>query len=169
MAEPSQAVLRLIAARTNPNVPYPIAMAVAERETGFDPSPDDGAAGELGMMQILPKTAREELGYTGPFSALREPGLNLELGTGYLEKLYRRWHTWPEAIRAYNGSGPAAREYAAGVIRRIPAWEQFVRSNLELFRSAQVKRAAPWILAAVATLAVLALMAQPGRRQELEA
>ncbi|MGI0150163.1 MAG: transglycosylase SLT domain-containing protein, partial [Thermoplasmata archaeon] len=115
MADPSKAVLEAIARNTHPKVPYPVALAMGERETGFDPT-KRGAAGEIGLFQLLPKTVREELRYMGPLEALFDPNLNTRLATQYLDILFRRFGTWPVAIRAYNGSGPASRAYAAGVL-----------------------------------------------------
>ncbi len=172
MAEPSRAVLQAIAERTDPRVPYPVVLAIGERESRFDPDPPRGSSGEVGLMQILPRTLREELGYRGPLEALEGPeGVprNIALGTRYLRILFDRWHTWPEAIRAWNGSGPAARAYAAGVLQRLPSWKQYVEANLEFFRTAQGKRTLRWGLAAAAAIVVLVLMAQARRPRELAA
>lgn len=169
MTVPSRELLQTIAAKTAAGVPWAIALAIAERESAFDPR-KVGGSGEIGLMQLLPKTVREELGYRGPLAALHDPALNTALGTRYLKVLFDRWKTWPVAIRAYNGSGPAARAYAAGVLAGdarssgLPTWDAFVRANQRLFDAARA--GAGWIVVAVAALAGVLLLAQLGKRTE---
>lgn len=171
MAEPSRQALQAIAERTDPSVPYPIMFAIAERESTFNDTPPRGAAGEVGMFQLLPKTLRTELGYTGPLEALEGPAgaaRSAELASRYLARLFLRWHTWPEAIRAWNGSGSAARAYAAGVLKELPRWDAWVEARLDYFRTVKGKRTLRWGLVAAAALAVLLLLAAR-RPREIEA
>ena len=51
-------------------------------ESHFDPRAH-GKAGEIGLMQIKPSTARL-LGYRGPVKGLYEPETNIRLGMKYL-------------------------------------------------------------------------------------
>lgn len=166
-ATPSADVLQAIATQTNPRVPYPVVFAVAERESTFDPLAT-GAAGELGLMQILPSTARS-VGYIGPVDALLEAPVNVQVGTAYLAKLFDQYHTWPEAIRAYNGSGAAARAYSVGVLQRVPFWSDFVKANAAVFAAVTSKRTVQWGLIVAAALGALFLLAQLRRRRRVEA
>lgn len=74
-------------------------------------SGDPGAAspaGALGLMQLMPATAREEAGRQGlaepaPRDLLLNTRLNLQLGTGYLARLLKRFDgEMPYALAAYN-------------------------------------------------------------------
>jgi soluble lytic murein transglycosylase-like protein len=47
-----------------------------------------GAAGEIGLMQVLPATARL-LGFVGSDRELAEPATNIRLGVTYLAKAWR--------------------------------------------------------------------------------
>ncbi len=63
-------------------VPLELALAVIEIESGFNPRAR-GRAGEVGLMQIKPRTARG-LGYRGSASGLYEADVNLRWGMIYL-------------------------------------------------------------------------------------
>lgn len=156
MAEPSADILRTIASSADRRVPLPIVLTMVERESSFVPT-RRGAAGEYGLMQLLPSTVRGgDVGYRGPLERLLEPGLNVQIGTRYLALLKERHGTWPVAVRAYNGSGSAARAYAEGVFQRLPTWDKFVRENLAFFKAALSSR---WpIVLGVAAAALLALL-----------
>ncbi|MTH97942.1 lytic transglycosylase domain-containing protein [Roseibium sp. RKSG952] len=69
-------------------VPLHIAKAVVEVESNFNPRAR-GSAGEVGLMQIKPATARG-LGYSGSVSALYDPETNLEWGMKYLAGAHER-------------------------------------------------------------------------------
>jgi soluble lytic murein transglycosylase len=69
-------------------------------------------AGAVGLMQIMPATGRrvaEKIGLEGFAPAsLREPEVNLRIGTAYLEGLATRYEEdWPKVFAAYN-AGPGA-------------------------------------------------------------
>jgi len=68
-------------------LPPQIALAVIEIESGFDPSAK-GSAGEVGLMQVMPPTARM-LGFQGSDDELAEPAANIRLGVGYLARAHR--------------------------------------------------------------------------------
>lgn len=165
---PSPEILTTIARNANLRVPLPIALTMAERESTFTPT-RRGKAGEYGLFQLLPSTVRGgDIGYRGPLEALLHPALNTKLATGYLALLRGRFGTWPEAIRAYNGSGPAARQYAAGVLQRLPVWDKFVVDNLAFFKKAlQSRGLAPAVLVAAAAVAALLLLSS--QRSEAQA
>jgi soluble lytic murein transglycosylase-like protein len=64
-----------------------IAEAVMAVESGFNPGAI-GGAGEIGLMQILPSTARM-LGFTGSTSDLAIPENNIHFGVTYLAQAWR--------------------------------------------------------------------------------
>jgi soluble lytic murein transglycosylase-like protein len=64
-----------------------IAEAVMAVESGFNPGAI-GAAGEIGLMQILPSTARM-LGFAGSTADLAVPETNVHFGVTYLAKAWR--------------------------------------------------------------------------------
>ncbi|MFD2054172.1 lytic transglycosylase domain-containing protein [Mesorhizobium calcicola] len=59
-----------------------LAHAVMEIESGFDPDVQ-GADGEVGLMQVMPATARM-LGFRGSLDDLSAPATNIALGVKYL-------------------------------------------------------------------------------------
>ncbi len=64
-----------------------IAEAVMGVESGFNPAAV-GGAGEIGLMQILPSTARM-LGFAGTLSDLSVPEINIHYGVSYLAQAWR--------------------------------------------------------------------------------
>lgn len=90
--------------------------------------------GAMGIMQLMPATARE-LGVVCPF----DPRQNILGGTRYLRRMYDRLGNWPRAVAAYHagpgrveaGSIPAAtRRYTNRVLR---TWDsrRFASVHLE--------------------------------------
>lgn len=77
-----------IAAEVKPQgLPLELVDAVIKRESGYD-ARATGAAGEVGLMQIKPATARAVMGRKLGGS-LYDPRLNITAGTRYLHKCYR--------------------------------------------------------------------------------
>lgn len=76
------------AAARKHGVPLGIAQAVVQVESNFNPRAH-GSAGEVGLMQIKPATARG-LGYRGSTKALYDPQTNLEWGMRYLAGAHKR-------------------------------------------------------------------------------
>ncbi len=68
-------------------LPPDIADAVAAVESGYDPDAR-GAAGEVGLMQVLPETAAM-LGFRGDFAELARPEVNVHYGVTYLSEAWR--------------------------------------------------------------------------------
>ena len=75
-----------------------IALAVAQRESGFNQSAR-GADGEIGIFQLKPATA-VEVG-VDPYNEAQ----NIQGGIAYLAQMYRQFGDWTKALAAYNG-GP---------------------------------------------------------------
>lgn len=64
-----------------------IAEAVMAVESGYNPAAI-GGAGEIGLMQILPSTARM-LGFSGTLADLAAPETNIHYGVTYLAQAWR--------------------------------------------------------------------------------
>lgn len=69
------------------NVPVNLAHAVVSVESNYKAG-IKGAAGEIGLMQIKPSTARG-LGFNGSVQDLYDPETNLEYGMRYLARAYK--------------------------------------------------------------------------------
>jgi soluble lytic murein transglycosylase-like protein len=68
-------------------VPPALVDAVVRIESRYDPEAI-GSVGEIGLMQVRPKTA-ELLGFQGTSADLAQPQTNLRYGVGYLAKAWR--------------------------------------------------------------------------------
>jgi soluble lytic murein transglycosylase-like protein len=64
------------------DVPVELATAVVQIESNFNPK-RRGSAGEIGLMQIKPTTAKL-MGYTGKAKGLYDPETNIKFGMKYL-------------------------------------------------------------------------------------
>ena len=108
-------------------VPPETILAVIRIESGFDVNATS-EAGAVGLMQLLPSTAEEvarELGFhwTGG-EQLRDPAVNIRLGTHYLTKLLTRFDDLSQALAAYN-EGPER------VADRAPGTSEYARRVLQ--------------------------------------
>jgi hypothetical protein len=104
-------------------VPPALADAVAIVETGYTPG-SVGSSGEIGMMQVMPATARM-LGFAGDMSALFDPVTNIHYGVTYLARAWAA--SGGDACRALmkyragvgeDGFSPLSIQYC----RRAAAW-----------------------------------------------
>lgn len=106
-------------------VPVDLALAVAQRESGFQQSAR-GGSGEIGIMQLMPATA-SHLGVNS-----YDPEANVEGGVRLLRDEYKRFGDWSYALAAYNcGAGcaakgpdhwpPSTRTYVAAVVGLPPS------------------------------------------------
>ena len=86
---PSKASYRQLAAchASRFGMPPALAHAVIEIESRFNPDAK-GADGEVGLMQIMPATARL-LGFRGSLEELAAPAANIPLGVRYLAQAYQ--------------------------------------------------------------------------------
>ncbi|WJH41200.1 transglycosylase SLT domain-containing protein [Aliirhizobium terrae] len=83
------AIVALITQEANrQGLPPEIAEAVVHTESGFNVHAV-GADGEIGLMQVMPSTARM-LGFSGGLDALAVPETNISLGVTYLAQAWRR-------------------------------------------------------------------------------
>ncbi len=100
-------------------LPPSLALALAKVESDFQ-----GAAlsdkGARGVMQIMPRTARDEFGVGA--EELWQPRLNIQLGLSFLEQLIGRYGgRWDLALSHYNGGslkGRGAKARAHGYNKR---------------------------------------------------
>jgi soluble lytic murein transglycosylase-like protein len=69
------------------DLPPEIAEAVMAVESGYNPAVV-GSSGEIGLMQVLPSTARM-MGFSGTFEELAVPAVNIHYGVSYLGQA---WH-----------------------------------------------------------------------------
>lgn len=85
--------------------PYLVA-AIIDAESDWRPT-IESEAGAIGLMQVLPATARE-LSREGVVSErfdpddLSDPRVNIEFGTAYMRVLVERYHEIETAVAAYN-------------------------------------------------------------------
>ncbi|MCK6419162.1 MAG: lytic transglycosylase domain-containing protein, partial [Alphaproteobacteria bacterium] len=91
-------------------VEWALVHALIRQESQFDPQARS-PAGALGLMQLMPATAREvgrKIGYNISTAALTaNPQANIRLGTAYLQRLLDKYdNAYPLAIAAYN-AGPS--------------------------------------------------------------
>jgi soluble lytic murein transglycosylase len=91
-----------------------LALAVSRQESSFNAAAVS-PSGALGLMQLLPGTARDVAGRLGvPFiqdKLTRDPGYNVQLGSQYLAEMLQRFGgSYELALAAYNaGPGRVAR------------------------------------------------------------
>jgi soluble lytic murein transglycosylase len=96
--------------------PYLVA-AIINAESSWKPG-THSSAGAIGLMQVLPSTARDlarrgtvdELRY--PPDKLSDPAVNIEYGTAYIRYLVGRYHEIQTALAAYNAGLRHADEWA---------------------------------------------------------
>lgn len=103
-------------------VPYRLAKAIVQVESNFKEKAR-GAAGEIGLMQLMPTTARY-IGYKGKMGALYNPETNIKYGMKYLGKAHRLGggSTCGTILKYNAGHGakrmnPISRKYCARVKR----------------------------------------------------
>jgi len=84
-------------------VPVDLALAVAQRESGFNQDAR-GGSGEIGIMQLMPPTAAHLKVNS------YDPEANIEGGVRLLRDEYKRFGSWSYALAAYNcGAACAAK------------------------------------------------------------
>jgi soluble lytic murein transglycosylase len=103
------------AARTVGLDPYVVA-AVIREESSYDPRARSGV-GAVGLMQLMPDTARlvaQEIGRPlGEVAGLWEPSVNITLGSRYLAQLNARFREPILAVAAYNAGPHRVQQWVA--------------------------------------------------------
>ena len=125
----------------NSIVPPELALAVAKVESDFNPNALS-SAGARGVMQIMPRTGREEFGIVE--DELWDARLNIQLGIDYLAQLYRQYgKRWDLALSHYNGGtlrgrGRNARphSYTRQYVRSVKRWRQRYENQATVWRVA---------------------------------
>jgi len=130
----------LVSAACDHGIPTLLLASVALQESSFDPRARS-PKGALGVLQVLPQTARETasrlgLEWRGEHS-LSEPHLNAKLGAAYLRSLYQEFGDWEAALSAYNMGPRRFRDYIAGGKRASSA---YAREILARWRSWEESR-----------------------------
>jgi soluble lytic murein transglycosylase-like protein len=113
-------------AAAHAGVPPAIVKAVIHAESAFSVRAVS-RAGAMGLMQLMPATARE-LGVLDPFRAEE----NVHGGARYLRSLHDRYGSWTYTLAAYN-AGPTAVDRYQG-IPPYPETQQYVRRVLTYYR-----------------------------------
>ena len=68
------------------------------------------SAGAVGLMQILPQTAKDIMGSTKALN-LTNPQKNLQVGTVYLKRLMKKFKSIPLSLAAYNAGPSRAKKW----------------------------------------------------------
>ena len=102
----------------NANVPSGRTWSLVHGITRQESSFDRGAvshAGALGMMQLMPATAREQAGKMGvgyDYSRLTDASYNVMLGSAYFQRLLNMWGgNYPLAVASYNAGAGNVRKW----------------------------------------------------------
>jgi soluble lytic murein transglycosylase len=110
--------------------------AVIYRESKFD-SDARSSSGAVGLMQLLPETAKGIAQLTGgkrfEVDDLYDPEINVRYGSFYLRRLLRKYEDERLALAAYNAGQANVDEWLAEGRREIPFPEtrEFVENVLE--------------------------------------
>jgi len=111
-----------------------LALAVAQVESNFDPNVVSHK-GARGVMQIMPKTAREEFGINP--TLLFDARTNIRTGVTFLKQLQNRYGNVEFALSHYNGGSrvtkpdgsyqviPVTRGYVDKVLSKMKTYQQY--------------------------------------------
>ncbi|HEY7825894.1 MAG TPA: transglycosylase SLT domain-containing protein [Candidatus Acidoferrales bacterium] len=105
-----------------------LAAGLIHQESAFEPTAHS-PADALGLMQLLPKTARllarqQRIRYS--HARLFDPDYNIRLGTAYVANLIRQFGSVESVLAAYNAGEDRVTQWTAGQTYREPA--EFVDS-----------------------------------------
>jgi soluble lytic murein transglycosylase-like protein len=128
----SQVVAHLLYWARQNNCPPELALATAWQESRMTLNPADGSSGEIGILQILPARAKAE--GVNPKS-LRNPDVNMWLGTKLLAQYYREEGTISGAAMKYvAGPNLFNHRYPPSVRDYIAWYSGSVRSYARYFK-----------------------------------
>lgn len=94
-------------------LPVPFVLAVARGESFFNPSAES-AKGAIGIMQVMPSTAKSDYGVSR--QELFDPPTNVDVGVHYLADQYERFQDPYLALAAYY-CGPGGIDVENGKVR----------------------------------------------------
>jgi hypothetical protein len=97
--EQSQVALEIARKAKQMGIDPKLAVAVAYQESRLNPSTKNGSSGEIGLMQVMPKTA-EGMGFS--VDDLRDPAKNIEIGLTYLKQGLEKFGDPMLAVAGYN-------------------------------------------------------------------
>jgi hypothetical protein len=89
------------------------AFAIANRESGMNPNAPRGAAGEIGMFQVMPATGMAE-----GFDNLSNLDENIMAAMVRMQAGFKKYGYTPKGFAYYNGSGPMAEKYGTDVFNK---------------------------------------------------
>ncbi len=140
-------IMRLVVAEAEATtVPPSLALALAKVESDFQAAALSHK-GARGVMQIMPRTARQEFGVAA--DELWQPRLNIQLGLSFLEQLIGRYGgRWDLALSHYNGgslrgTGAQARPhgYTRRYVQSVLRWQKRYAAQAMLWRDDAAKKA----------------------------
>lgn len=141
----------ILVAATKHNMNPALIKAIIWKESGFNPNAI-GKRGEIGLMQIMPPTAREWAQANSikmfAFADLFQPSLNIDCGTWYLKKAVAKYtnvdNPLPYALAEYNAGRGNVLKWMKGsaatnsteFINQIgfPSTKNYVLSVIERFQ-----------------------------------
>jgi soluble lytic murein transglycosylase-like protein len=116
------------------NLPEALLLAVMAAESNFDPRALS-EKGAMGLMQLMPATARELY-----VSDAWDPAQNIEGGARYLRILANQYSgDMMKTLAAYN-AGPEAVRRAGEAVPQIPETQEYVRKVMALYHSYKAGR-----------------------------
>ena len=128
----------VVAHARNYDLPPTLLAAVIYTESKFDADARSGA-GAVGLMQLLPETAKGIALRTGGdrfvVSDLVDPEINVRYGSWYLRNLLNRYDDVPTALAAYHaGPGNVDEWHRQGVGVQFPETRDYVDKVLDAQR-----------------------------------
>ncbi len=114
--------------------PY-FVMALVRTESNFQTAARSDA-GAVGLMQMMPETASQVAGIEVTEDMLRNPNINLCLGTFHLRELLVRYRNPVTALSAWNAGEGAVQRYGS-----VPPYAETIRFNADVMRRWQEYRA----------------------------
>jgi hypothetical protein len=131
---------QLMAAAQTHGVDYALVKAVTATESAFNPQAVSHK-GAVGLMQIMPATAaqygvRSEPGLS-VVQKLKEPGINIQVGTRHLADLTRLYPGRMDLVLAAYNAGQGAVNRAGHQIPNYQETQNYVRKVLALYKILQ--------------------------------